>query len=95
MLSQSRAETETPYGVAAAEVLIHLRSSCLAIRYEDVNRYEEKAPHGRVAHPWPDHFYPLHVALGAAGDAAKAEQIHQCWTNATLSYASYRFTTNS
>ena len=67
----------------------------LAIRYEDVNRYEEKAPHGRVAHPWPDHFYPLHVALGAAGDAAKAEQIHQCWTNATLSYASYRFTTNS
>jgi 4,5-DOPA dioxygenase extradiol len=51
----------------------------LAIRYEDVNRYEEKAPHGRVAHPWPDHFYPLHVALGAAGDAAKAKQIHQCF----------------
>jgi 4,5-DOPA dioxygenase extradiol len=37
----------------------------------------------------------MHVALGAAEDGAKAEQIHQCWTNATISYASYRFTTNS
>ncbi|CAD6267380.1 unnamed protein product [Miscanthus lutarioriparius] len=73
----------------------HRRRPWLSIRYEDANRYEEKAPHGRVAHPSPDHLYPLHVALGAAGDAAKAEQIHQCWTNATISYASYRFTTNS
>ena len=64
-------------------------------RYDDVNRYEEKAPHAKVAHPWPDHFYPLHVALGAAGEGARAEQIHQSWTNVSLSYASYRFSANN
>uniref|UniRef100_A0A8R7PXJ1 Extradiol ring-cleavage dioxygenase class III enzyme subunit B domain-containing protein n=1 Tax=Triticum urartu TaxID=4572 RepID=A0A8R7PXJ1_TRIUA len=62
-----------------------LRDSLLAGRYDDVNRYEEKAPH-----PSPEHFYPLHVALGAAGDEPKAELIHHSWA---VSYASYRFTT--
>ncbi|XP_047312159.1 extradiol ring-cleavage dioxygenase-like [Impatiens glandulifera] len=66
-------------------------------RYEDVNRYEEKAPHAKMAHPWPDHFYPLSVAMGAAagggggGKSTKAELVHHSWSR-TLSYASYRFT---
>ncbi|KAK3166139.1 hypothetical protein QOZ80_1AG0041930 [Eleusine coracana subsp. coracana] len=77
----------------AAEFDTWLKDSLLSGRYEDVKRYEEKAPHAKVAHPWPDHFYPLHVALGAAGDESKAELIHGSWTNASLSYASYRFTT--
>lgn len=64
-------------------------------RYDDVNRFEEKAPNAKTAHPRPEHFYPLHVALGAAGDESKAELIHHSWTNATLSYASYRFTTKN
>ncbi|KAL5982934.1 hypothetical protein ACLOJK_017013 [Asimina triloba] len=38
-----------------------------------------------------NHFYPLHVALGAAGEGAKAELIHHNWEFGTLSYASYRF----
>lgn len=62
-------------------------------RYEDINHYEEKAPHARRAHPWPDHFYPLHVAIGAAGEAAKAKLIHHSWDLGTISYASYQFTT--
>jgi hypothetical protein len=41
-----------------------------------VNGYEEKAPYTKVAQPWPDHFYPLHVALGAAWDGCRAELIH-------------------
>jgi 4,5-DOPA dioxygenase extradiol len=48
--------------------------------------------YAKVAHPTPDHFYPLHVALGAAGDESKAELIHHSWTNTSISYASYRFT---
>ncbi|TKW08145.1 hypothetical protein SEVIR_6G009700v4 [Setaria viridis] len=79
----------------AAEFDTWLKDSLLNGRYEDVNRYEEKAPHGKLAHPLPDHLYPLHVALGAAGDGAKAEQIHESWTHGTISYASYRFTPNS
>lgn len=60
-------------------------------RYKDVNNYLVKAPNAKMAHPWPDHFYPLHVALGAAGENTKAEQVHQSWSNGTLSYSSYRF----
>ncbi|KAL1531176.1 4,5-DOPA dioxygenase extradiol-like [Salvia divinorum] len=68
-----------------------LRESLLAGRYEDVNQYLEKAPFAKQAHPRPEHLYPLHVALGAAGVNAKAELIHDSWTSYTLSYASYKF----
>lgn len=61
-------------------------------RYEDVNKYEEKAPFAKLAHPRPDHFYPLHVAMGASGLHSKAELIHDSWSLFTLSYASYKFT---
>ncbi|KAJ6805890.1 4,5-DOPA dioxygenase extradiol-like [Iris pallida] len=70
-----------------------LKEALLDGRYEDVKRYEVKSPCAKMAHPWPDHFYPLHVALGAAGAKAKAELIHHSWTNCTISYASYRFAT--
>ncbi|WVZ67946.1 hypothetical protein U9M48_016958 [Paspalum notatum var. saurae] len=81
----------------AVEFDTWLKDSLLNGRYEDVNRYDEKAPHAKLAHPWPDHLYPLHVALGAAGDGAKAELVHHSWTTtgATLSYASYRFAPNN
>ncbi|KAF3788706.1 hypothetical protein EJ110_NYTH20465 [Nymphaea thermarum] len=67
----------------------------LLIGYEDVNDYLNKAPDAKMAHPWPDHFYPLHVAMGAAGEGAKAELLHHSWTNGSLSYASYRFTSRT
>lgn len=60
-------------------------------RYEDINHYEEKAPYAKTAHPWPEHFYPLHVAMGAAGEKSKAELIHHSWSLNALSYASYKF----
>lgn len=57
-----------------------------------MNHYDSRAPYGKKAHPWPDHFYPLHVAMGAAGENAKAKLLHHSWGNGTLSYASYKFT---
>ncbi|KAJ4775723.1 hypothetical protein LUZ62_059980 [Rhynchospora pubera] len=69
-----------------------LKEACINGRYEDLNNYEAKAPSARISHPWPDHLVPLHVALGAAGEQAKGELIHHSWTNRTISYASYRFT---
>ncbi|XP_042521251.1 extradiol ring-cleavage dioxygenase [Macadamia integrifolia] len=68
-----------------------LKESLLNGRHEDVNHYEKKTPHAKMAHPRPDHFYPLHVALGAAGENTKAELIHTSWQLGTLSYSSYRF----
>ena len=73
--------------------LVLLESLMVYYRYGDVNEWEEKAPNAKMAHPWPEHLYPLHVAMGAAGDDAKAEQIHTSWTS-TLSYSSYRFTSS-
>ncbi|OMP11849.1 Extradiol ring-cleavage dioxygenase, class III enzyme, subunit B [Corchorus olitorius] len=60
-------------------------------RYEDVNQFQEKAPYAKMAHPCSDHFYPLHVAMGAAGEKAKAKLIHHSWDLGTFSYASYQF----
>ncbi|XP_068648885.1 4,5-DOPA dioxygenase extradiol-like [Aristolochia californica] len=68
-----------------------LKESLLDGRHDDVNHYNVKAPFPKMAHPSPEHFYPLHVALGAAGVKAKAEVIHHSWSLASLSYASYRF----
>ncbi|KAK8955330.1 4,5-DOPA dioxygenase extradiol-like protein [Platanthera guangdongensis] len=72
-----------------------LTQSLLLGRHEDVNKYEEKGPNAKIAHPEPEHFYPLHVALGAAGEEAKAELIHQSWGSSSLSYSSYRFMTGA
>ncbi|CBI33304.3 unnamed protein product, partial [Vitis vinifera] len=65
-----------------------LKEALLDGRYEDINHYEEKAPHAREAHPWLEHFYPLHVAMGS-------KLIHHSWSLGTLSYASYQFTTTA
>lgn len=59
--------------------------------YEEVNKCERKAPNWKLAHPWPEHFYPLHVAMGAAGENWKAELIHNSWDHGTMSYGSYKF----
>ncbi|KAG9136001.1 hypothetical protein Leryth_015882 [Lithospermum erythrorhizon] len=67
-----------------------LKEALLNGRYEDINDYEHKGPSAKLSHPWPEHFYPLHVAMGAAGMDAKAELIHHSWTG-NLSYASYKF----
>nr|QED21471.1 DODAa2 [Stegnosperma halimifolium] len=61
-------------------------------RHEDVNSYKTKAPNWKIAHPWPEHFYLLHVALGASGENSKAELVHRSWDHGTMSYASYKFT---
>ncbi|GLT48349.1 hypothetical protein SLA2020_219800 [Shorea laevis] len=71
------------------------KDALLEGRYEDVNCYEEKAPYAKMAHPWPEHFFPLHVALGAASEDAKGKLIHHSWSRGTLSYASYQFTAAS
>jgi 4,5-DOPA dioxygenase extradiol len=69
-----------------------VKDSLLNERYDDLNNYEEKAPGVKMNHPNPDHFFPLYVALGAAGHKAKAKLIHHSWTDSVISCASYRFT---
>ena len=53
--------------------------------------WERTAPGPRRAHPTPDHFWPLFVALGTAGKGARGERIHTGFTHGSLSMAAFRF----
>ncbi|KAI9087818.1 hypothetical protein K1719_030148 [Acacia pycnantha] len=79
----------------AVEFISWLKDSLLNGRYEEVNKFEEKAPNAKMAHPKAEHLLPLHVAMGAAGDNAKAKVIHDSLRGGTISYASFSFTSIS
>lgn len=68
-----------------------LQDAVLARRYDDVVRFYDKAPSAKMAQPTTDHFYPLHVAIGAAGGNPVSELIHTSWSAGSLSYTSFRF----
>ena len=53
--------------------------------------YRSVAPHARDAHPTDEHFLPLHVAFGAAGEGARGKALHRSFTSGNLSMASYVF----
>ncbi|CAK9231336.1 unnamed protein product [Sphagnum troendelagicum] len=60
-------------------------------RHEEVINWLIKAPHARRAHPSPDHFMPLLVALGAASEKPTTERIHSSFQMGTFSMASFAF----
>ena len=53
--------------------------------------YREQAPDAVRAHPTEEHFLPLFVALGAAGDRARAERIVDGFEGGALALDSYLF----
>ena len=53
--------------------------------------YRRDAPHARDCHPSEEHFMPLFVALGAAGDGWQARNIHHSMCFGTLSMDAWRF----
>jgi 4,5-DOPA dioxygenase extradiol len=53
--------------------------------------YRRQAPSAAAAHPSDEHFLPLFVALGAAGNDARGERIHASFTHGSLSMAAFRF----
>lgn len=53
--------------------------------------YRTEAPHAVDAHPTDEHFLPLHVAFGAAGEGARGRALHRSFTSGNLSMASYAF----
>ncbi len=53
--------------------------------------WTKRAPFAQIAQPSPDHFLPLFVALGAAGDGTKGVRVHHGFTLGSLSMAAFRF----
>lgn len=53
--------------------------------------YQKRAPYAERAHPYPDHFMPLLVAFGAAGDGARGAILHHSWNWGDLMMDAYEF----
>jgi 4,5-DOPA dioxygenase extradiol len=65
-----------------------------ALRRDDrdaLARWTEQAPHARRAHPTPEHFLPLMVALAAAGRRPRLEHIEAGVDSGVLAMDAYLF----
>ena len=65
-------------------------------RLDDLLDWETKAPNARRAHPSPEHFLPLFVAMGAAGfgqdqKGAEALRLNQSFSLGGLSMSAFKF----
>jgi 4,5-DOPA dioxygenase extradiol len=60
-------------------------------RIDDLLDYRRKAPYAALQHPTEEHLLPLFVALGAAGESARATRLHASSTWGTLRMDAYRF----
>ena len=68
-----------------------VRAKVTAGATDELINYRKLAPFARENHPTEEHFLPLHVAVGAAGEGAKGELIHSSYANGVLSMDAYRF----
>ena len=69
---------------------VHTR--LLAGESEALLDWPHAAPHASFAHPTPEHFLPLFVALGAAGPEHTTEWLGGGWVADSLAADNYRFT---
>jgi 4,5-DOPA dioxygenase extradiol len=67
-----------------------VRDKALAGDVTALAAYRETAPFARQNHPTEEHFLPLHVALGAAGEGARGELLHSSY-DGILSMDAYAF----
>jgi 4,5-DOPA dioxygenase extradiol len=60
-------------------------------RVDDLVNYRQRAPNAARHHPTEEHFLPLFVALGAAGESARMEQLHSSVTFSVLRMDAFEF----
>lgn len=82
------AEEPLPYAAAFAAWL----DDTLARRDDEaLLAWRERAPGGARAHPTDEHFLPIHVAWGAAGQGATAGRVYRGFDGPALSMDAYAF----
>jgi 4,5-DOPA dioxygenase extradiol len=60
-------------------------------RHDALLDYRRQAPHAERNHPTEEHLMPLFVAMGAAGDHAKATQVHSSYEYGLFAMDVYAF----
>jgi 4,5-DOPA dioxygenase extradiol len=60
-------------------------------RTEDLLDYRRQAPFAALQHPTEEHLLPLFIAMGAAGEDARATRLHASTTWGTLRMDAYSF----
>ncbi len=77
-----------PWAVAFDDWLV---ARCEAGDSDALAHWRERAPEARRAHPTPEHFLPLLVALGAAGPGARGRVLHRSWDYGSLAMTAVAF----
>lgn len=89
-LSSRRVAGEDPAPLAAA--FAHWVAEKVSLAdWESVVRGIERGPSGLWNHPTPEHYYPLLVALGAAGSKTTGKRFHHSFTYQALAMDVYAF----
>lgn len=97
-LTHNLHELQLPGSAAAgyaSEFAGWVREAVLAGRADDLSHYRERAPHARRAHPTEEHYLPLLVAMGTAGEREAARVLEGDITYGVLSMESYGWGLNS
>jgi 4,5-DOPA dioxygenase extradiol len=68
-----------------------IHTCILARQIEPLFDWQQNAPHATFAHPTAEHFLPLFVALGAAGEKHVAEWLGGGWIGNSLAADNYLF----
>lgn len=85
---EARPEHAEPY---AREFQEWTRERLESGAIEELVDYRSRAPHAARAHPTEEHFLPLFVALGAAGDNPRVERVYGAIETRALAMDAYRF----
>lgn len=88
-LDRSGAESDQPGWVVRFSDWMHEHVAAGA--WDELADYRRRAPEAERNHPTEEHLLPLFVAIGAAGDAARAEQIHRSHMLGSLRMDAYAF----
>lgn len=68
-----------------------MRERLLQRDLDAVLDWQTRAPNARQAHPTPEHLLPLFVALGAAGDWRRSEELHHSTELGSLALDAWAF----
>ena len=86
-----RPEIDDPAPSLVVDFADWVHSAAIEGRIDDLVNYRRLAPHARDNHPTDEHFLPLFAALGAAGENARVERLHNSANYGVLRMDVYAF----